>query len=367
MSGGNFNISGRKKRVLVAPLEWGLGHATRCIPLIRELLALDCEVLLGAEGQSKALLQSEFPQLEMVSTPGFRMRYSRKRVWFPFAIILRVPKILMSIYNERKWLKDFIREKNIDAVISDNRFGLYNETIPCVYITHQLLIKTGNKFTERLVQKNHFKYINRYEQCWVPDIGNGEGLAGELSHPKQLPKPPVTYIGPLSRFEKIEAVKKYDLCIVISGPEPQRTEFEKKLLEEIETYPGKIILVRGLPEKNEMISTRNPEVEIKNHLFSNELNKVLLQSSMFIGRSGYTTVMDLVKLQLPGILIPTPGQPEQEYLAEYLMKKEMFYCVDQVKFSLKEDLKKAFAFPFRLPNVSMDHYKDVLKKFIAEL
>lgn len=367
MSGGNFNILSPKPRVLVAPLEWGLGHATRCIPIITELIALNCEVLIGAEGAAKVLLENEFPQLTFLQLKGYRMQYSRNRFWLRVKILLQFPKIISSIYKEHRWLKKTIKENAIDAVISDNRFGLYHATVPCIYITHQLTIKTGARFTQWLAQKIHYHFINRYTQCWVPDMPGETNLAGLLSHPKHLPKTPVQYIGALSRFEKITADKKYDLAIIISGPEPQRTVFEDLLADQLAGYEGKVLFVRGLPGNSTIKRSDNLNIEFQNHLNAIELNKAIQQTGMIISRSGYTTVMDLVKIQKNAMLIPTPGQTEQEYLAKVLMKNKIFYCVEQDGFQLNEALGDANSFLFDKIAISQDQYRGVVKEFVSRL
>ena len=367
MSGENFNISAPGKRILVAPLEWGLGHATRCIPIIQELLALNCDVLIGAEAAAHALLEKEFPQLQFLPLKGYRMKYSRNAYWLPAKILLQFPKIISSIYNERRWLKKAIRNHSIDAVISDNRFGFYNSSVPCIYMTHQLTIKTGNRFTESIAQKIHYRFINKYRECWVPDNEGPVNLAGVLSHPIRLPKIPLRYIGPLSRLEKKEVEKKYDLAVIISGPEPQRTLFEKLLLDQLSDYAGTVLFVRGLPGNSPGNISANSKIKIHDHLSSDELNEAIQRSSMIISRSGYTTVMDLVKLQKPAILIPTPGQPEQEYLADYLMGENIFYCVAQKDLLLKQALQNAAGFSFRSPLTDMDNYREQLNVFVNSI
>ena len=367
MSGDNFNISASKKRVLVAPLEWGLGHATRCIPIIRELLTYDCEVLIGAEAAARTLLEKEFPQLQFLQLKGYRMRYSRNAYWLPLTLLLQFPKMMFSIYSEHRWLKKTIRDHSIDAVISDNRFGLYNSTIPCIYITHQLTIKTGNRFTEKIAQKIHYHFINKYAACWVPDNEGVINLAGALSHPNRLPKTPARYIGPLSRFEKKDVEKKYDLAVIISGPEPQRTIFEELLLDQLLNYEGKVLFVRGLPGNSTGDLSVKSNIEIHDHLSAVELNEAILRSAMMLSRSGYTTVMDLAKLQKPAILIPTPGQPEQEYLAEYLMQKKMFYCVAQKNFSLEEALQSVENFSCKFPITDMQEYVEAINDLVKNM
>jgi len=367
MSGDNFNISAPKKRVLVAPLEWGLGHVTRSIPIVRELLALDCEVLIGAEAAARALLEKEFPQLQFLTLRGYRMRYSRKAYWLPVKILLQFPKMVFSIFNERRWLKNAITKHKIDAVISDNRFGLHTSTVPCIYITHQLTIKTGNGFTQWIAQKMHYHFINKYKECWVPDNEGAINLAGILSHPKRLPKIPIRYIGPLSRFEKKEFEKKYDLAVIISGPEPQRSIFEDLLLDQLSDHAGRVLFVRGLPGNSASNVSVNANIEVHDHLSSEDLSEAIQRSSMIISRSGYTTVMDLIKLQKPAILIPTPGQPEQEYLAEYLMVKKLFYCVEQKDLLLNLALQAVASFSFNNIPTDMRDYRESLKNFVQSI
>ena len=163
------------------------------------------------------------------------MKYSRKKYFLPLTILIQVPKIIFTIYREHRWLKKIIKKYKIDIVISDNRFGLYNKKAYCVYITHQLLIRTGNLVTEKIAQKIHYRFIKKYDQCWVPDLEK-EGLAGELSHPALLPRN-IKYIGMLSRFELPGNMqKKYDLLISISGPEPQRKIFEEQILCDLDLF-----------------------------------------------------------------------------------------------------------------------------------
>ena len=220
----NFNI----QKVLVAPLDWGLGHATRCIPIIRALLSNGYEVLIGAEGVQAILLQTEFPSLQILPLKGYHVRYSKKSWLFLFKIVMQLPYLQRIIKYEHQWLEKIIKEHSIDLVISDNRFGLSSQTIPCIFITHQLNIKAPFVWMEKILQRINYKYINRFTRCWVPDAAGDNNAGGDLSHPAILPRTEVEYMGLLSRFE-IEAIeKKYDYCILLSGPEPQRT-----LLEEI--------------------------------------------------------------------------------------------------------------------------------------
>lgn len=363
----NFNIPGNKPVVLVAPLDWGLGHATRCIPIVSELTNNGCIVLIAAEGQIKNLLQTEFPELRFLDLKGYRIKYSRSKYLMPVKMLLQLPKILYRIYAENRWLKKAVIDHKINAVIADNRMGLYHKKIPCIYITHQLCIKTGNRFTEFLAQKIHYHYINKFKACWVPDEKGVHNLAGDLSHPQQLPNIAVTYLGPLSRFERSEEPEKYDLSVILSGPEPQRTIFENLAISALEHMPEKTCLIRGLPGKSQMLLLKNHSVSIKNHMPAEELKQVIQQSGMVITRCGYSSVMDLVKLGKKAILVPTPGQTEQQYLAEYLKAKNLFYTVEQSSFSLSAALQAAASFEYKTVALGDSAYKSVLKGFVAIL
>ncbi|MEP7254253.1 MAG: glycosyltransferase [Ferruginibacter sp.] len=252
----------------------------------------------------------------------------------------------------------------IDAVISDNRFGMYHSSVPCIYVTHQLKIKTDHRFTEWIAQKINYWFINKYNECWVPDTAGEINLSGELSHPVVLPKVPVKYLGPLSRFEKVASEIRYDLLIILSGPEPQRTVFEEILLNDLKNYSGRALLVRGLPSNTTLLKPSSSSLGIQDHLPAAELNRVILQSQLIISRCGYTTVMDLIKLQKKAILVPTPGQTEQEYLADHLLKQKLFFCTKQEFFSLPEVLKKAEIFSFINSAFSQNDYEKVIDSFV---
>ncbi len=361
-----------KKRVLLAPLDWGLGHATRCIPIVYAFVQQDVEVIIAAEGKTSILLEKAFPGYSFVFLKGYNISYSSTKFWLPLKLLVQLPKIFWRIYAENRRLKKIIKEHKIDIVVSDNRPGLYHPAIPCIYITHQLKIKTGNRFTEWVAQKIHYHFINKYTTCWVPDNEAVENnFAGDLSHPQQLPATPVKYIGTLSRFEKSIQEKKYDLVFLISGPEPQRTIFENLALEQLKNFNGTALVVKGLPgaatNNNVMSGADNNKIKLVNHLGAGELSKAIEQCDIVISRSGYTTIMDLIKLQQKAVLIPTPGQTEQEYLAAYVMDKKIFLSVPQHKFLLHECLTKAQAFPFKKITTNQNKYKEVLNNFLQNI
>jgi len=348
------------KKLLVAPLDWGLGHATRCVPVIRDLLNSHCEVWLAGEGAQEKLLREEFPSLPFLLLKGYRIKYAK--TGFTGKILLQIPSILRSIKEENKWLKEQVTKNGFEAVISDNRYGLHHENIFSVLITHQLFIKSSlGKWSEGILQKWNYKFIDRFNECWVPDKEEENNLAGELSHPAKLPSIPTKYIGPLSRFvprdspkesfitfgekKNIDEIRDH-LLIILSGPEPQRTILENKIVDQIVNYPATATILRGLPGERNIIPSTNT-IHFYNHLSSEALNREAMKAEFIISRSGYSTVMDMAVLQKKSILIPTPGQTEQEYLADHLMKKQFAFSANQKNFSLLKNVEEARNFEYR--------------------
>ena len=343
----------RKLRILVAPLDWGLGHATRCIPIVHELLRLDCEVWLAGEGPQELLLKTEFPALPFLNLEGYRIRYGRSSFGMIWNILSQAGRIVRAIGHENKWWKKMVVEYGFDAVISDNRYGLYHANVPCVFITHQLRIKSSlGKWSERMLQKRNYKYISRFTECWVPDEEGEDNLAGELSHPGNKPKTLIRYTGPVSRFNYIsdKPLEGSGVLIILSGPEPQRTILENKVIRDIAHYPGTATIVRGLPGNATLIPSTN-QIKFYNHLPAEKLNSEMSSAEYIISRSGYSTIMDITKLRKKSILIPTPGQTEQEYLAKYLHKKKIALSIDQNSFSLPAALQSAKSFVYTQANI----------------
>lgn len=320
------------KTILVAPLNWGLGHATRCIPIIRALLAHDFTPVIASDGIALRLLEKEFPNLETITLPDYQIEYAKKGKNFKLKMLKDSPKMLKAITKERKIVKKLVKERDFCGIISDNRLGVYSKKVPSVFITHQLNVLSGK--TTWLSSKIHQLIIKKFTECWVPDVEGKPNLSGKLGHLKHNSLP-LKYIGPLSRLHAQELPIVYDLMVILSGPEPQRTMLEEKLFEEVKHFYGKVIFVRGKIEpKQEQFQFLN--CDVYNFMQSEQLEKAFNESAMVLSRSGYTTVMDLAKLGKKAFFIPTPGQFEQEYLAKRLQKQQLVPTATQEDFSIDQ-------------------------------
>lgn len=319
-------------RILIAPLNWGLGHASRCVPLVRRLTAEGHEVILGGDGESLTLLRRHFPNLRYVYLAPLHLRYSKgkRQVW---AMLRALPQLLSWAIKDHAILKAVLREEHIDRVISDNRFGLYHPETECIYITHQLhiMLPSGWRWAEGIATRLHARVYAHYNKVWVPDYEESDkSLAGELSHPKSEInhyQHTIEYIGPLSRFAERglsseSGRMKYEVVAVLSGLEPHRTLLEQEIAS---CYAGKeeqVLIVQGLMHKpNTRIKREN--ITIVPSMTDTELADALTGAGHILARSGYSTIMDLEVLGMlqKAELIPTPGQPEQEYLAIWTQKR----------------------------------------------
>ncbi|NOY48294.1 MAG: UDP-N-acetylglucosamine--N-acetylmuramyl-(pentapeptide) pyrophosphoryl-undecaprenol N-acetylglucosamine transferase [Chlorobi bacterium] len=321
-----------KKRILIAPLNWGLGHATRCIPIINALIAYNFEVIIASDGDALKLLKKEFPNLITLELPFYDIEYSKKELYFKLKFLKSLPRLFKIIKLEQKFIKNIIEDYKIDGIISDNRFGVYSQKIPSVYITHQLHVLSGS--TTWLTSRIHQRIIKKFNECWIPDTENKDNLSGKLGHLKQL-SIPVKYLGILSRFNTINTEKIYDVLVLLSGPEPQRTILEELLLKQIKNFKGTVLFVKGTVEEVQT-KTKNGHITLVNFMQSDELETAINQSDLIISRSGYTTILDLAKLGKKAFFIPTPGQSEQEYLAKRLSNKGIVPYSKQNDFTIKK-------------------------------
>ncbi len=302
MIGENINKSG--PRVLVAPLDWGLGHATRCIPIIYELIRQGSDAWIGTGQSTKKLLQAEFPQANFLELPDYNITYSKGSSQWAH-LLKQGPKALKNSRQEHRLLENYIDKYHFDAVISDNRPGLWSKKVHTVYITHQLNFVTGNTFLDKALHFAHKKVISHFTECWVPDDVS-HSLSGMLSRGAG-----VKYCGPLSSLEKKITEKNIDWLLLLSGPEPQRSLLELRLLE---IFQGQnAVLVRGIDDP---FVADHHMAEVRGIASRKEVEELISRSKMVICRAGYSSIMDLSVMQAEAVLVPTPGQAEQEYLAK---------------------------------------------------
>lgn len=325
------------KYILVAVLDWGLGHATRCVPLIKSLLDRGCNVSLAGSGDSLLLLKQEFPHLQAFEIVSYKVAYA-ETIPFMVKIFMQLPKFLAAIKNEHQQIERLCLEKKMDAIISDNRYGCWSNSIPSVLITHQLnlLLPPAFKWLNGFVNSLNHKLIKKFDTCWVPDYP-GNTLTRALTKPGNLR---VSFIGMLSRMKPGEiAPTENTILAIVSGPEPQRQILEDILVVEMSGRGEACILVRGQPGVR--TNLQRDGLTIYDHLPGERLSELIQQSSLVIARSGYSTIMDFARIGVKKvILIPTPGQTEQEYLARELDKQKIALCQAQADFDLTDALSR---------------------------
>lgn len=328
------------KKVIVAPLDWGLGHATRCIPLIRECILNGAEVILISSGRSLALLQKEFPSLRSYDVPAYNIYY-QKTGSFVLKIVTQLSKIFRGIKQEHRALKIICENEKPHLIIADNRYGMYHKHLYSILITHQIMVKFPSfKIIEWGVHLWLRKKHNRFNEVWIPDVAGTPNISGDLSHKYKLPDN-TKYIGILTRFDVPASPVKItnDILIIMSGPEPQRTLFEEMILEQMKSIHRKCILISGTSErKSDIFISQN--IRLISFCTAEELFELVNQSHIIISRGGYSTLMDLAHLNKKCIFIPTPGQTEQEYLVKQLQKENLAFAVSQKQFNLKTALEK---------------------------
>lgn len=339
-------------RVLVCPLDWGLGHATRCIPIVRALIRSGHDVVIGASGGGLCLLKTEFPGLEIFDFPGYPIRYSRSAATLLPVLLAQLPGLVAGMFRERSQLARIISEKRIDRVISDGRYGLRTRKVPAIFITHQVFIRIpgrfpGSGFAERFLLSLNLRLLRGFREVWVPDFPGEPNLSGDLSH-KPCRGAKVVFIQPLSRFLPIDRdwnsrpsprpVRMgpvVDLLASVSGPEPQRTRFEESLRAILKSMSGTRVLIRGVPggkvaTQSGALALAPNELNEFPHLEGPAMEALFASAILVVARSGYTTVMEMASLGLAQVvLVPTPGQSEQEYLADHLDRQGVAMKMDQ--------------------------------------
>lgn len=294
-------------------------------------------MIIASDGVALGLLKKEFPELTHYELSSYQISYAKNGRMFKLKMILNSYKILWAMYKERQEIKRIVKAEKITGLISDNRLGVFCKGITNVFITHQLRVLSGS--TTAISSKMHQQIFKKYDAVWVPDFESmSENLTGKLGHLDKKPKN-LMYLGPLSRFEKKKAPLTYDLLVLLSGPEPQRSMLEEKLRGELNAFEGQAIMVRGVIEEKqtiEEIPLKQGSLKVVNYMQSEELMSTVHQSALVLCRSGYTTVMDLAKLGKKAFFIPTPGQYEQVHIAERLDAQKIVPSCTQDEFKLEQ-------------------------------
>ncbi|MCQ2227574.1 MAG: hypothetical protein MJZ01_06690 [Bacteroidales bacterium] len=304
-------------RILVSPLDWGLGHASRLSPVVQHYLSNGDEVVIAGQGRSLMLLQSDFPTLKNLQLKSFSPRFCKKAPQW-LAISLQLPVFFWRIISEYRETRKIVANENIDLIISDNRYGVRSRQCKSILITHQLSPKAASwapVWFNTVLARGIAWFANSFDEIWIPDEKPfPDGLAGDLANPRFI-KTKVKTIGLLSRL-KASGITTHNIShlAIISGPEPQRTIFENKIASLFQKKNGPKVIIRGITENQceseengiKMINSANPE----------QLSELISAAENIYCRSGYSTIMDLRALGRQAFLCPTPGQAEQEYLCK---------------------------------------------------
>jgi UDP:flavonoid glycosyltransferase YjiC (YdhE family) len=314
--------------VLFCPLDWGLGHASRDIPLMRSLIKQGYKVVLASSTPLKALLEQSIPELIFEKFEGPLITYSKNR-FLILKLLTKLPEWLLWFKREKNIISRLVDKHKPYCIISDNRYGARHPKVKSIIITHQLSPKLPStfKWAESLVNKIVVRLVCKFDECWIPDFPQGQSLAGDLVHKYLLPKN-ARLIGPISRFmdetPDLCMAESYRQMALLSGPEPQKSMLKKMISRKFGETSEKSLIVSGNPESNLNEGVNPfPNITTLPHLDQGRLRTLILETPMLICRSGYSTIMDLYFLNKSAVIIPTPGQTEQEYLAQYHSNKHL--------------------------------------------
>lgn len=313
-------------RILVSPLDWGLGHAARMIPVIAYLIARKQEVFISSYGESHEFLKKEFPALQHIHHPGISVTYPVDGKMTSH-LLKQLPSLIFQLRREKTYTSKLVERIRPDLILSDNRYGVYSPDVYSIFITHQTKIKTPN--FNRLVNAVNHNLIHRFNECWIPDDPFGK-FSGTLSDAAAL-KIKYNYMGCLSTVEDQADSKVYDYCFIISGPEPQRTLFAEKVNEVLKQIADRKVIIITAIEYD--FTNRSAHHEVLYKAGRGYASSQILSSSVVVSRPGYSTIMDLAGTGIKALFIPTPGQTEQEYLAEKLHRENISACVFQDQFT----------------------------------
>lgn len=289
--------------------------------------------MIGADGGALKLLQGEFPELKSVELPAWNISYP-KNGSFAWHLFFQAGKVWKAIRREHLAIEELVEKEGIDVVISDNRLGCYSKKAKSIVMSHQLFLESP--IIRGFLNWNNRRLLRKFDEVWIIDLPGKKNLSGRLSHREVIPFTH-RFLGLISRFtlaDKTNGKDDVEVLAVISGPEPQRTLFEEELLPELEKLGKKTVVLLGKPELGSTPVIKG-NLTIYPHLKSEQIAPYFTSADLVISRNGYTTVMDLAILQKRAILIPTPGQTEQEYLADYYHEKNWYVIQRQGKIDLQ--------------------------------
>jgi uncharacterized protein (TIGR00661 family) len=332
-------------KVIYGICSWGLGHATRSLPVIRKLIQENHKLTIISSGRSLDLLKTELGNDgEYLDVPDYPMLISENSRQFMAKSLIYWPLFIRKMESGLQTVTKLVKKNNYDLIVSDARYDVYSKKIPTYFISHQMRIMNPLRIKKIESGSEIFNlfFFKRFREVIVPDFKEGS-LSGDLSHNlKRIDESRINYVGVLSDFSKKRMKKDIDYLISISGPEPQRTFFEKSLLSQINQLKGKIVITLGKTEINEKLNNDN----ITTYTFlSKKIREDLLnRTKLVVSRSGYSTILDLAVIGNKALMVPTPGQIEQEYLGQYHSRKGSYFAVKQNQINLKKDVEKAKKF-----------------------
>lgn len=360
-------------KVLVAPLDWGLGHATRCAPIVQKFLDQGCDVELAVVKSNAGILREMFPAVRQRLAPSYNIVYPKHGYNMGLWLVKNSAHLKAVMRAEHHYAEEMVERRNYDIIVSDNRFAFYSRKAYCVYMTHQRRIAFPKAFKmfESVGEKWHAAMMKNFDEVWVPDLPEFPGYAGTLSHTAFCPQP-LQFVGALSRFMLPGAasadatVKDLKIVAVISGVEPARTRFEGLLRTLLARIPGEHVVILGKPYE-EARSWTEGNITFYNHLPSEKFAQVIRRAEWVVSRGGYSTVMDMAVLGAKCIFVPTPGQYEQIVLAEDLAKENAVVTIDESQLSV-ESINKILAEKnsVELPKPSCNDYLDVAVSRVLE-
>jgi len=303
----------QQKRILISPLNWGLGHVARCIPLINTFLENGNTVFAAVSAEQGDILRAYFPSIELVNHEGYPFVFHGKGN-FSLDLARQFKRLNKRLLDEQEQTEHLVKELAIDVVISDHRYGFRSKQVSSIFLTHQLNLPL--RWYEGWVQKMHEKLLRNFDEIWIPDTKDSS-LAGDLS--RNTKGFNCSYIGALSRFQlnPISVDKTIDTVIIASGPQVYAEQFIREQTKNSQDSENTLVIAAPDVLKNfgeltiPMLSSsdwKSCDVQIG-------------KAKKVISRCGYSTLMDLSILKIPFSLTPTPGQREQEYLYRFWASK----------------------------------------------